>query len=180
MQVVQREIFHLITWTQSWNTGYKDKHDHRRYSEEEEKETSSVKTFQCNSSYEGSVVVSMCVVPVKIPHKQSNIALNTYALLGGCSQGKFVTEGVLMEMNLKEKDTTITVKTRDWEVTENSKVIARSKVSNSSDFGQRIVRLLRLPKSYTIKWSTNWSQFCQSNGIWSVYNKQRWYTFYVF
>lgn len=95
------------------NTGYKDKHDLRQYSEEDEKETSSVKTFQYNSSYEGSVVVSMCVVPVITPHKKSNIALNTYVLLDGCSQEKSVTEGVIMEMNPKEKDSTITVKTRD-------------------------------------------------------------------
>ena len=58
-------------------------------------------------------MVSMCVVPVITPHKKSNIALNTYVLLDGCSQEKSVTEGVVMEMNPKEKDSTITVKTRD-------------------------------------------------------------------
>ena len=132
-------------------TVFKDKHDSKQCSKQDENDTSSAKTFQYNSSYEGSIVVSMCVVSVRMPHKQSNIALSTYALLESCSQGTFVTEGVRKEMNLKKKDTTITVKTRNWEVTENSKVIEGSKVSSSTEFGQQIVRLLRLPKSHTIK-----------------------------
>ena len=54
-------------------------------------------------------------------------------------------------MNLKGKGTTITVKTRNGEVTENSKVIEGLEVSNLSDFEQGNVRWLRLPKSYTRK-----------------------------
>lgn len=55
-------------------------------------------------------------------------------------------------MNLKGKGTTITVKTLNGKVMENSKVTEGFEASNSSDFGQGIVRWLRLPKSYTRKY----------------------------
>ena len=93
----------------------------------------------------------MCVVPVTVSHKQLNIVINTCALLDSCSQGAFVKGEVLKEMDLKGKGTTITVTTLNGEVTENSKVIERLEVSNSSDFGQEIVRWLKLPQSYTRK-----------------------------
>ena len=54
-------------------------------------------------------------------------------------------------MNLKGKATTITMKTLNGEVTENSKVIEGLEVYNSSDLGQEFVKWLRLPKSYNRK-----------------------------
>ena len=104
-----------------------------------------MKTFQCNSTYAGSNVVSICVVHVRVSHKQSKIVINTYALLDSCSQGTFVTEEVLREMNLKGKGTTITVNTLNGEATENSKIIEGLKVSNSSDHGNEFLKWLRLP-----------------------------------
>ena len=133
------------------NTSDKDKHEYNQNSEQDEKDTPSVKTFQCNSTYAGSDVVSLCVISIRVSHKQSIIAINTYALFNSFSQGTFVTEEVLKEMNLKGKGTTITVKTLNGEVTENSKVIEGLKVSNSSDFGQGIARWVSLPKSCTRK-----------------------------
>ena len=67
------------------NTGDKDKHDHKQNSEQDEKNTPSVKTFQCNSTYAGSYMLSKSVVYVRVSHKQSNIVINSYALLCGCS-----------------------------------------------------------------------------------------------
>ena len=40
-----------------------------------------MKTFWCNSTYTGSDVVNVFVVSVRVPHKQSYIVINTYALL---------------------------------------------------------------------------------------------------
>ena len=102
-------------------------------------------------AYVGSDVVSMCIIPVRVSHKQSRTVINTYALLDSCSQRIFLKPEVLKEMNPKGKGTTITVKTLNGEVTENSKVLEGLEVSNSSDFGQEIVRWLRLPQSYTRK-----------------------------
>ena len=57
-----------------------------------------MKTFHSNSTYAGSDVVSMCVVPVRVSHKQSNIVINIYALLDSCSEGTFVTKDVFREI----------------------------------------------------------------------------------
>ena len=136
---------------EKWNTSDKDNHDHKQKSEQDGKDTPSVKTFQCNSTYASSGMVSMCVVPVRVSHKQPNIVIKTYALLDSCSQGTFVTEEVLREMNLKGKGTTITMKTLNGEVTENSKVIEGLEVYNSSDLGQEFVKWLMPPKFYNRK-----------------------------
>ena len=95
--------------------------------------------------------MSMCVIPVRVSHKQSRTVINTYALLDSCSQRTFVKVEVLKEMNPEGKGTTITLKTLNGEVRENSKVLEGLEVSNSSDIEQGIVRWLRLPKSYTRK-----------------------------
>ena len=107
--------------------------------------------FHCNSTYAGSDLVSIYVVHVRVSHKQSKIVINTYASLDSCSQGTFVTEEVLREMNLKAKGTTITVNTLNGEATENSKIIEGLEVSNSSDHGNEFLKWLRLPESYTKK-----------------------------
>ena len=54
-------------------------------------------------------------------------------------------------INNQTLSSTITVKTVNGEVTENSKVIEGLEVSNSSDLGQEFLKWLRLPKSYTRK-----------------------------
>ena len=74
------------------NTSDKDKHEYNQNSEQDEKDTPSVKTFQCNSTYAGSDVVSLCVISIRVSHKQSIIAINTYVLFNSFSQGTFVTD----------------------------------------------------------------------------------------
>ena len=63
MQRAEREAFNYVTWTQveKWNTSDKGNHDHKQNSEQDGKDTPSVKIFHSNSTYAGSDVVSMCV-----------------------------------------------------------------------------------------------------------------------
>ena len=60
---------------EKWNTSDKDNHGHKQKSEQDGKDTPSVKTFQCNSTYASSDLVSMRVVPVRVSHKQPNIVM---------------------------------------------------------------------------------------------------------
>ena len=76
----------------------------------------------CNSTYTGSNVVSKCVVPVAIKHKTSKV-LETYAMRESCSQGTFMDEQLLGELQILRRKTTITVETLNDEVTEFTRVV---------------------------------------------------------
>ena len=41
----------------------------------------------------GSNMISMCIVPVEVKHRDGKDMITTYAMLGNCSQGSFI-EGI--------------------------------------------------------------------------------------
>ena len=71
----------------------------------------------CNSTYTGSNVVSMCVVPVRIKHR-TNKVLETYAMFDSCNESTFMDKQLLDELQILCRKTTITVKTLNDEATE--------------------------------------------------------------
>ena len=56
-------------------------------------------------------VISMCVVPVRLRHCNSQKEVKTYTLLDSCSQGTFVTERILKELDVTGVRTSINIKT---------------------------------------------------------------------
>ena len=40
-------------------------------------------------------VISMCVVPIKIPHQNYKETIRNYAMLGNCSQESFIKQDLL-------------------------------------------------------------------------------------
>ena len=45
-------------------------------------------------------VISMCVVPVRVKHSDSDKEVKTFALLDTCSQGTFVTEDLISKLGV--------------------------------------------------------------------------------
>ena len=83
----------------------------------------------CNSTYTGSNVVSMCVVPVRIKHRTKKI-LETYAMLDSCNESIFMDEQLLDELQILGRKTTVTLKTLNDEGTELTRIAERLKVAN--------------------------------------------------
>ena len=52
----------------------------------EEKSTDSERKVACASTTIQEDVISMCVVPVKVKHKDSNFVYSTFAMLDNCSK----------------------------------------------------------------------------------------------
>ena len=55
-------------------------------------------------------VISMCVVPVRLNHCNSQKEVKTYALLDSSSQGRFVTGRILRELDVTGVKTSINIK----------------------------------------------------------------------
>ncbi|XP_066928180.1 uncharacterized protein [Clytia hemisphaerica] len=65
--------------------------------------------------------VSVSVVPVWLYHSSNPTKkVSTYALLDSCSQGSFITEDIMNDLNLNGISTTITIKTLNNEASEPS------------------------------------------------------------
>ena len=61
--------------------------------DQQEKESKEeTKGIACSSVNAFTNVISMCVVSVKLQHKESGKTIETFALLDSCSQGTFVVE----------------------------------------------------------------------------------------
>ena len=68
-------------------------------------------------------VISLNIVPVIITHPSTPVRILTKALLDNGSQGTFIHEGLLKELNVPTVSTTISIKTMSGETTESRKSI---------------------------------------------------------
>ena len=59
----------------------------------------------------GLKVISMCIVPVKIKHGDSNKMVTTYAMLDSCSQGFFILDSAVKKLEIEGIKTTLKLKT---------------------------------------------------------------------
>ena len=91
-------------------------------------------------------VISMCVVKVLVKCGSSGKIVETYALLDNCSQGTFMSEGLMADLGVKGKKTSVTTKTLNGEVTNQSMVIEGLKVSKKNG---KPNEWLQLPKTFT-------------------------------
>ena len=81
----------------------------------------TVATTQENSDTE---IIIMCIVPVKIRHwKNIKNEVLTYAMLDSCSQGSFIQEDLIKELQLSGRKTTLNLKTMNGERTESNVLI---------------------------------------------------------
>ena len=53
----------------------------------------------------------MCVVSVKVQHKESNKEIITFTMLDICSQGTFMTENLMNQLDINGIRTTIGIRT---------------------------------------------------------------------
>ena len=76
-------------------------------------------------------------------------SLKTYALLDSCSQGTFILERLPKRFGIKGRRISITIKTLNGEITNESSVISGKKVASSRDSSED---WLKLPDIYTKKY----------------------------
>ena len=63
-------------------------------------------------------VISMCIVPVKIKSAAQEKDVLTYAMLDNCSQGFFIQEALVKEMQTSGRKATLNLKTLNGERSE--------------------------------------------------------------
>ena len=69
----------------------------------------NVDEIQCESIGTEDVL-SMCVVPVKVHHNQSDKEIITFVMLDTCSQGTFVTQSLMEQLSVKGIPTSLKIK----------------------------------------------------------------------
>ena len=87
----------------------------------------------CASLNTGMEVISMCIVPVKLIHRDSGKALKTYVLLDSCSQNTFILERLPKRFGIKGRRTSIFIKRLIEEVTNKFSMISGMEVASSRD-----------------------------------------------
>ena len=70
----------------------------------------NISNNQCAAIGPGQVL-SMCVLPVKVQHKKSNKEIITFAMLDNCSQGTFVTENLMNQLDINGIRTSTGIRT---------------------------------------------------------------------
>ena len=103
--------------------------------------------FASVSGKAGSKVISMCIVPVRVQHKDGKGMIQTYAMLENCSQGSFIHENLVKEIGVCGMKTILNLKTLHGERTENTMVVEGIKVAGMNDDSS----WLALPKLYARK-----------------------------
>ena len=100
----------------------------------------------CALTVAHTVVVSMCVIPVKVKYKDSNSVYSTFAMLDNCSQGCFVNSSLVKNLRIKGHKTSVSVKTLTGERIHTSFAVDRLKVSRTSGLD---AEWINIPKVYT-------------------------------
>ena len=90
----------------------------------------------------GSNMISMCIVPVEVKHRDGKDMITTYAMLGNCSQGSFIHVSLVKELGAHGMETTLHLKTVHGEKAE-STLIEGIKVTAISADGS-LLSLLKL------------------------------------
>ena len=96
-------------------------------------------------------VISMCVVPVRLRHCNSQKEVKTFALLDSCSQGTFVTEQILKELDITGVKTSINIKTLNGNQKVSSTLVDGIIVSKQVLSTRDQIHWVKLLKLYTRK-----------------------------
>ena len=96
-------------------------------------------------------VISMCVVPVRLRHFNSQKEVKMFALLDSCSQGTFVTERILKELDVTGVKTSISINTLNDNQKVSSTLVDRIMVSKQVLGARDQIHWVKLPKLCTRK-----------------------------
>ena len=96
-------------------------------------------------------VISMCVVPVRVKHSDSDKEVKTFALLDTCSQGTFVTEDLISKLGVSGVKTSINIKTLNGNQKQSSSLVQGLMVSAPITLSSNQIHWIKLPKSFTRK-----------------------------
>ena len=110
------------------------------------KEKQNDEKLYAAASWSQQRVISICVVPVTIRHKNSKIEVKTHALLDSCSQGTFASDELIKDLKVNGIPTEITIKTLNGEQTDKSRMIQDLMIKSSYDESDSWTKL---PKTYT-------------------------------
>ena len=102
--------------------GYKADKNKAKQQDDNSLEESKV-NVKCATANTKSDVIIMCLVLVLVRHKLSNCVVKTYAILDNRSQATFMRNKLLEALGLHGLKASITVKTRNAEVTKSSEVL---------------------------------------------------------
>ena len=92
----------------------------------------------------GYKVISVCIVSVKVKHGDGKDMITTYVMLDNSSQGSFIHDNLVKELEVHGMKTTSNLKTLHGEKTESTIIVKEIKVTGMSGDGS----LLSLPKLY--------------------------------
>ena len=99
--------------------------DDQRSNENDESVTNSfadLKTLSTVEKYQ-TMVISMCIVPVKVRAAAQGKDVLTYAMLDNCSQGSFIHEALVKKMQATGRKATMNLKTLNGERSESTTAI---------------------------------------------------------
>ena len=137
MLCVQGKSFNRTAWIQAKLHRISAK----RQSSNEEKSTDSGRKIACASATIQEDVISMCVVPVKEKHKDSNFVYSTFAMLDNCSQGCFAKASLMKALQIRDQKTSITLKSLTGE--DNHICFRRSESLQSVGFKPSVDKLTK-------------------------------------
>ena len=108
--------------------------------------SSKENSTECASRTIQEDVISICVVPVKVKHKESNFVYSTFAMLDNCSQGCFIKASLIKTLQIWGPKTSITVETLTGEENHTTFALEGLRVYNELGLSQEWISLT---KAYT-------------------------------
>ena len=108
----------------------------------------SVKCASVNGKLEAEVI-SMCVVPIWVGHKNSAKIFKTYTMLDNCSQGSFIRDELIEELEMTGRKLQLSLKTLTGEKSEDTMAIDGLIVSGIDLKKTRTNGWKELPRAYS-------------------------------
>ena len=127
-----------------------DSSNDNRASEIIKSNCANVSNTQCAATGSGQVL-SMCVVPVKVQHKESNKEIITFTMLDTCSQGTFATENLMNQLDINGIRTSIGIRTLIRYQKQSSYLVGGLSFSNLVLRPSEKAKPTRLPPTFTRK-----------------------------
>ncbi len=110
-------------------------------------------TISHSSNQRESEIVSMCIVPVRLSHKDHpDKEITVYAVLDDCSKGTFILESVLSDLDLTEtRPTQVTIRTMTGCTTEDTFSVEGLvvKCSTNHETNYPSSKTVQLPKAFS-------------------------------
>ena len=93
-------------------------------------------------------VISMCVVPVWVGHRNSRKMIKTYAMLDNSSQGSFVKDEIIEDLGISDRKLKLSLKTLTGEKAEDTEAFDGLILYAIDSKKWRPMEWIELPKAY--------------------------------